>query len=113
MRYEDIYNSTGMLKELGKRIKQYRISYPMTQKDLSEKTGVSVRSISRFETGEDIQVSNLIKILDALELKNNMELLVPDPEKRPSYYFRENKQRYRASSRPTNRDSKWKWGDEQ
>ena len=36
------------------RFKAYRISYPLTQKELSDKSGVSLRSITRFESGEDI-----------------------------------------------------------
>ena len=32
------------------RFKAYRISYPLTQKELSDKSGVSLRSITRFES---------------------------------------------------------------
>jgi transcriptional regulator with XRE-family HTH domain len=40
------------------RFKAYRISYPLTQKELSDKSGVSLRSITRFESGEDISLAN-------------------------------------------------------
>ena len=43
--------------------------------------------ISRLEQGESVQVDNLFKILLALELGDNIELLVPDQTKRPSFYL--------------------------
>ena len=43
------------------RFKAYRISYPLTQKELSDKSGVSLRSITRFESGEDISLVNFMK----------------------------------------------------
>ena len=75
------------IKELGQKIKTYRIMKEMSQQDLEDKTGVSKRSISRLEQGESVQVDNLFKILLALELGDNIELLVPDQTKRPSFYL--------------------------
>ena len=75
--------------EISERLKQYRINYPMTQKELADKTGISVRSISRFENGEDISLSAFLKILRALELDNHLDVLVPDYKKRPSAYLEE------------------------
>lgn len=110
-------NNMSMLAvriEISSRIKQYRIDYPMTQKELAEKTGISVRSITRFEAGEDIQFGNLIKILCALGLGDNIELLVPDPKARPSFYLAEGTLRKRASSIRERKEDRvsWKWGDE-
>ena len=45
------------------RFKAYRISYPLTQKELSDKSGVSLRSITRFESGEDISHHLIWKML--------------------------------------------------
>ena len=75
------------IKELGQKIKTYRIMKEMSQQDLEDKTGVSKRSISRLEQGESVQVDNLFKILLGLELGDNIELLVPDQTKRPSFYL--------------------------
>ena len=66
------------IKELGQKIKLYRIMNEMSQQDLEEQSGVSKRSISRLEQGESIQVDNLFKILVALDLGDNIELLIPD-----------------------------------
>ena len=44
------------IKELGQKIKTYRIMKEMSQQDLMDKTGVSKRSISRLEQGESDSV---------------------------------------------------------
>ena len=99
------------ISELGQKIKMYRIMNEMSQQDLEDKSGVSKRSISRLEQGESIQLDNLFKIIIALGLADNIEMLVPDQTKRPSYYLEkaENKpKRVRKKTEKTN----FKWGDE-
>jgi transcriptional regulator with XRE-family HTH domain len=106
--------SAAFIAMLAKRIKRYRIDYPMTQKELADKSGVSERSISRFEGGEDIQLGNLVKILSALDLADHLNLLVPDNTKRPSYYLSEEKAqiRVRARKKPDRSGDRIRWGDE-
>lgn len=107
---EDSITSKAVLREMAERIKQYRIKIELTQEELSIKCGVSLRSISRFEKGEDIQFSNLIKILQGLGLKDNIDLLVPDVTKYPSYYaLPKKRQRVRKKTKEA---PPFKWGDE-
>lgn len=75
------------IRDLGQKVKTYRIMNGMSQQDLEDKSGVSKRSISRLEQGGSVQVDNLFKILLALGLGDNIELLVPDQTKRPSYFL--------------------------
>lgn len=100
------------INELGRKIKIYRIMNEMSQQDLEEKTGVSKRSISRLEQGESIQVDNLFKILLALGLGDNIELLVPDQTKRPSYYLEKPENQPKRVRRRTVKND-FKWGDEE
>lgn len=100
------------IKELGQKIKTYRIMKEMSQQDLEDKTGVSKRSISRLEQGESVQVDNLFKILLALELGDNIELLVPDQTKRPSFYLEKTADKPKRVRKKIEK-SKFKWGDEQ
>ena len=74
------------------RFKAYRISYPLTQKELSDKSGVSLRSITRFESGEDISLVNFMKLMNAMELMNNFVNVIPDMNNRPSSYLKMLKQ---------------------
>ncbi len=100
------------LAEIGIRIKQYRVNLGMTQQDLEDRSGVSLRSISRLEQGASVQLESLIKILIALNLGENISMLIPDQTKRPSYYLKENsqRQRVRKKEKPV---SGFKWGDEE
>ena len=98
-------------KRIGERLKQYRINAGMTQQDLEDKSGVSVRSISRLEQGASVQLESLIKLLIALNLEENIDLLIPDQTKRPSFYLNEKpKQRVRKKTKDSNT---FKWGDEE
>ena len=99
------------IKELGKKIKLYRIMKEMSQQDLEDKTGVSKRSISRLEQGESVQLENLLKILLALDLGENIDLLVPDQTKRPSFYLEKSENKNKRVRKKTEKND-FKWGDE-
>ena len=107
-------NSGEYLEELCKRIKRYRIEYPLTQQELSDRTGVSLRSIQNFENGKDIRLDTLLKILIELDLERNILMLVPDMEERPSMQLKKAKGIVRQRVRHVKSgDLKFKWGDEQ
>ena len=91
------------------RFKAYRISYPLTQKD---KSGVSLRSITRFESGEDISLVNFMKLMNAMELMNNFVNVIPDMNNRPSSYLKNVKTRQRASAK-RKADTGFKWGEDE
>ena len=84
----------------------------MKRTELAEKAMVSVGTIARFENGQDISLSNLAKILKALDLGNNLDLLIPDPTERPSFYVETSPKRRRVR-RSKAVKSDWKWGDEE
>jgi transcriptional regulator with XRE-family HTH domain len=108
--------SRSALAEIGARLKAYRIDFPLSQEGLAHKSGVATRSISRLENGNDVQFGNLIKLLIALDLDGNLDMLVPDPQKRPSKYLNGKStppQRRRARIIvPKNPSANVKWGDE-
>lgn len=100
------------IRQLGKQIKSYRIMKEMSQQELADRSGVSKRSISRLEQGETVQVDSLFKVLMALGLGENIELLVPDQTKRPSYYL-ENKENHAKRVRKKREQKReFRWGDE-
>lgn len=69
-----------IIKELGTRFKNYRLEMELTQKELSERTGVSVQTIRRFETGScaSLDFSNFIELLRAIGLINNLDQTLPE-----------------------------------
>lgn len=106
-------NYQEYIKEIGQKIKTYRIMNEMSQQDLEDKSGVSKRSISRLEQGESVQVDNLFKIIIALGLGDNIELLVPDQTKRPSYYLEQAKNTTPKRVRKKTGKNDFRWGDEE
>ena len=108
-------SSHNALIEIGARIKAYRIDYPLSQAELANKSGIAVRSLSRMENGEDVQFGNLVKVLIALDLDTNLDMLIPDPKKRPSSYVKkivpEKKRRVGRVARKTSKKV-INWGDE-
>ncbi len=100
------------IKELGQKIKLYRVMSEISQQELEEKCGVSKKSISRLEQGDSIQVDTLFKILIALGLGDNIELLVPDQTRRPSYYLEKEEKKPQRVRKRTQKTT-FKWGDEQ
>lgn len=109
-------SSIAAIEEIASRLKAYRIDYPLSQQDLADKAGISRRSIANLENGEDVQLSTLIKVLMALGLDSNLDLLTPDPTERPSYFLKEQSakpQRMRTSKKVVKSSNKtFKWGDE-
>lgn len=106
------YTIKDFLQIIGKRVKEYRVYSGISQKDLEEITGISIRTISRLEAGNSIQLDSFFKILAALNLDENIQLLIPDQSIRPSTFLTKNKAKQRAY-RKRNKISTFKWGDEE
>ena len=108
----NLNRTDNKILRLGEKIRSYRINLNITQKQLAAKSGVSLSTVIRLESGASIQLEGLIKIIDALGLGANLELLIPEQSVRPSDYLYENtKERKRASSSSVS-ESAFKWGDE-
>lgn len=65
---------------LGQRFKTYRKALHISQRQLHEKTGVSLFTISSFENGkgQGISISHLLSLLNALDLGASFMNLIPD-----------------------------------
>jgi transcriptional regulator with XRE-family HTH domain len=111
----DYIFSNQIIEELSNRAKLYRISYPLTQSELADKAGVSLRSVQKFESGKDVQMDIFIKIFIALGLGKNFNMLIPDMENRPSTAVARAKgaERKRVRKKKDNNANRtFKWGDE-
>lgn len=69
-----------IIRILGERFKEYRLSVRLTQKELSEKTGISHKTISMFESGRgrNITMQNFLTLLRALGMLQNVGELLPE-----------------------------------
>ena len=68
----------AILKRLGERIKQHRIQMGLQQKELAEKSCVSLSTITKIEHGNPVSISLFISVLRTLCLLNNLDTLVPE-----------------------------------
>ena len=107
-------NNSAVLSELGARIKRNRIDMQLSQQDFAAKAGISTRTLSAAENGEDIRLSNLLRILRTLGCLENIDMLLPELAFDPESYRTLGRERKRVSRTSEGKDtSEWKWGDEE
>lgn len=92
-----------ILNELGIRIKQARINSHITQEQLADIIGMSVRAIKYAEKGQ-CKLSTFVSIIVALKLDSTIDLFVPEQQVSPLLLAKSKKLRLRAS--PKSNDSK-------
>ena len=78
-------SGTEIIQELGKRYAQYRKRTKMTQKEVSEQSGLSVFTISGFENGTQtgISMGAFIKLMRAIGEVEQVNELLPEQPKSP------------------------------
>ncbi|MEX0964526.1 MAG: helix-turn-helix transcriptional regulator [Pseudohongiellaceae bacterium] len=90
-------SESAVLQELGGRIALHRLNRNLTQAQLAKEAGVSLSTVNRMEAGNSTQLSNLVRVLRALGLTENLNLLIPPPAISPIQQLKmEGKARKRA-----------------
>ena len=97
------------------RLVNIRLARNITQAHLAKQAGVSLRTIGRMEKGEGVSLDTFIRVMTALGIQQNLEVLLPDPSIRPIERAGAlKKERRRARPRqPKKRKDAWSWGDEE
>ncbi len=116
MKIDNDLSDQAVLEEIGRRLTQHRLNQNKTQALLAQQAGISLRTMIRAEHGESVQASSLIRILRALRMAGNLEIMIPEPGVSPIQQLKlHGKRRQRASSKPDkpSTKSKWSWGDEE
>ena len=95
------YTNSELVRQLGKRFKEYRLRYNKTQKEVAEHAGLSIPTVGAFENGTATSLSlksfvRLLRTLDELEQLNNF--LPPIPMS-PSLLLKLQKREKRRASR--------------
>ena len=94
--YSELYEKSGndIIRDFGKRYSKYRKRMEYTQKEVAEKSGLSVFTISSFEKGSStgITLSSFIKLLRAIDNLDEIEKLLPElPESPRALFKKQNK----------------------
>ena len=81
------YSILELVKLLGARFKDYRLSSNMTQKEVSEQSGITITTIHKFENGatNNISLSTFLLLLKAIGQIDALDEL--KPELPPSAYL--------------------------
>ena len=119
MHIDPLLTDDAVLAELGSRIERARLERNLTQRRLAEDASVSVSTLRRLEAGGGATVTNLVRVLRALELLEGLEQLVLEPVPSPIQQLRlAGRRRRRASGRrarerrPRGEGGTWVWADE-
>ena len=95
-------------KVLGARIHNRRINMSLTQKDLAERSGLSLRSINNIEQGKETNFSSILRVVLAFNLINNVEYLLPDELPSP-LLINEDKRYPQRVHKKRKINGEWKW----
>lgn len=102
----------SILMELGRRIKQNRIALNITQVELSEKCGVSPSTETRIENGDDTKISNYLKILNGLNMLENVDVLIPEIQPDFKSIYEQKALRQRVKSSRVKHEINWTWNED-
>jgi transcriptional regulator with XRE-family HTH domain len=95
------------------QVEGIRLSRNMTQQQLAEEAGVSLRTIGRLEKGQGVSLDTFIRVLTALRLQQNLAGLLPDPSVRPIERVgpRAVERKRARPTRPAESSKAWSWAE--
>ena len=126
MHITSLLTDDTVLAEIGSRLNHERTQQELTQAQLSQKAGISKRTLERAESGQSIQFSTFVRLLRALNMIEHLNLILPEDTPTPMQRLNSNnsrRQRVRAKQRDvtitdqtgtTNnaKQNDWKWDED-
>ena len=88
------YSTPELVRMLGTRFKEYRMRCSLTQKEVSELSGVGLTTIHKFENGTagKLSLSTFILLLKVVGQINSLDDILPELPESP-YLMRENEKK--------------------
>ena len=88
------YSTPELVRMLGERFKEYRMRCDLTQKEVSELSGVGLTTIHKFENGTagNLSLSTFILLLKVIGQINYLDDLLPELPPSP-YLMRRNEKK--------------------
>jgi transcriptional regulator with XRE-family HTH domain len=87
--------------ELGRRLRQLRLSRNVDQRTTAEKAGITRAALQNLEAGNGSSVQTLLRTLKALNYLDGIDILAPEPTISPLALLKTKKAPQRASRRRT------------
>ena len=113
MKITNASNNYAIMKELGQRIKDIRIARNITQAEFANSSGISLRTLTRLENGENVKMDVLCNAIRTLGFCENFELLLQEQTLSPVQIFDgQTKKRQRVKQNKNQNEKIFKWGDD-
>ena len=118
MRIENENSDKAVLDELGARLARTRLEQNISQEQLATAGGVSKSTVERIETGREVKLTSLVRILRALGRLELLDQLIPEPLPSPIERARiQGRRRQRAGESRRKDEAEqpglWRWADEE
>ncbi|MFT6576290.1 MAG: transcriptional regulator with XRE-family HTH domain [Akkermansiaceae bacterium] len=110
-------NQDLLEKKIGKNLKAFRLARNLSQQQLSEKAGLSRRTITSIENGQGSTLATLIRIVRALDQEHLIGRLLEPPPISPTKLHQANqalKNTRKKASKPRKtppQNKAWNWGN--
>lgn len=115
MEISDKLTDETLLKLIGERLAQIRLSKNLTQEQLADQAGIGLRTVQRLELGAAAtQLSSFVRVCRILGLVERFEVLIPEAAVSPIAQLKlQSRKRKRATGRKTvkSESKKWTWGE--
>ena len=85
---EESFSQGEIIRTLGRRFRDYRMSMNFTRKQIAEETGLSMTTLYKFETGNltDMSMGTMLKLLRAVGQYSNWDKILPELPESPYLY---------------------------
>ncbi|PJI29144.1 helix-turn-helix domain-containing protein [Acinetobacter pseudolwoffii] len=104
MKFHKSDNPSYIAEVVGLRLKRARLNRDMTQVEVADRAWVSKRTVLKAEKG-DVRLADLIAILQALEMLDEIDSFLPEPPLSPIELLKlRGKIRKRASGNNKNKN---------
>jgi len=115
MEISDKLTDETLLKLIGERLSQIRLSKNLTQEQLADQAGIGLRTVQRLELrAAATQLSSFVRVCRILGLVERFEVLIPEAAASPIAQLKlQSRKRKRATGRKTvkSESKKWTWGE--
>ncbi len=79
MRVTATSSTTEVLRELGHRLRAFRLQQNQTIAELARQAGIGSRTLNRAELGENTNLETLVRVLRALGRVEALDAFLPEP----------------------------------
>lgn len=109
--YAEKLSDFAIMKEIGKFVKKQRIDQNLTQEEVAKMAAISRSTMSLLERGDNIALSNLIKVLRVLDALYIFDQFKVVHTISPILLAKENERRRKRASGSNKGSDKnfWKW----